>query len=140
MKTSQGTTTTIIIITNAGTNKWYMHNPTTVLENETRKLLWDSEMRTDHLISARRPNLTIIKKKKKKKKKREICKIVDVALPADHRVKLKENEKKDKYLNLARELKKLWNIKVTFIPIVIGALGTVTEELIKGLEELEIRG
>ena len=33
------------------------------------------------------------------------------------------------YLNLARELKKLWNIKVTIIPIVIGAFGTVTKGL-----------
>ena len=32
------------------------------------------------------------------------CRIVDFAVPADHRVKLKENEKKDKYLNFAREL------------------------------------
>ena len=31
------------------------------------------------------------------------------------------------------------NMKVAFIPIVIGALGTVTEESIKGLEDLEIR-
>ena len=29
---------------------------------------------------------------------------------------------------------------MTFIPIVIGALGTVTEGLLKGLEDLEIRG
>ena len=36
------------------------------------------------------------------------CKIVDFAVPADLRVKLKECEKKDKYLNLSRELKKLW--------------------------------
>ena len=35
-----------------------------------------------------------------------ICKIVDFAVPVDHRIKLKECEKKDKYLNLARELKK----------------------------------
>ena len=33
-------------------------------------------------------------------------KIVDFAVPVDHRIKLKESEKKDKYLNLARELKK----------------------------------
>ena len=58
---------------------------------------------------------------------------------ADNRVKLKENEK-DKYLDLVRELKKLWNMKVTFIPIVIGVLGTITGVLIKGLEELEVRG
>ena len=31
-------------------------------------------------------------------------------------------------------------MKVTSIPIVIGSLSTVTEELIKGLEDLEIRG
>ena len=26
------------------TNKWYMHNPTSVLENETNKLLWDFDI------------------------------------------------------------------------------------------------
>ena len=31
---------------------------------------------------------------------------MDCSLPADHRIKLKECEKKDKYLDLARELKK----------------------------------
>ena len=60
--------------------------------------------------------------------------------PADHRINLKECEKKDKYLNLARELKKLWNIKVTIIPIEIGAFGTVTKRLIKGLEDMEVGG
>ena len=39
------------------------------------------------------------------KKKKKTCKIVDFAVPADHRIKLKECEKKDKYLDLARELK-----------------------------------
>ena len=65
---------------------------------------------------------------------------MDFAVQADHRIKLKESEKKDKYLNLARELKKLWNMKVTVIPLVIGALGTVTKGLVKGLEDLKIRG
>ena len=52
---------------------------------------------------------------------------MDFAVPADHRVKLKESEKKDKYLDLTRELKELWNMKVMVIPIVIGVLGTVTK-------------
>ena len=41
-----------------------------------------------------------------------------------------------------RELKKkkLWNMKVAIIPIVIGALGTITEEVILRLEKLAIRG
>ena len=117
------------------TNKWYMHNPAPVLENDTHKLLWDFSIHTDHLISTRRPDLIIINKKKKR-----TCKIVDFAVPADHRIKLKVWEKKDKYLDLARELKKLWNMQVTIIPIVIGAFGTVTKGLLKGLQELEVSG
>ena len=37
-------------------------------------------------------------------------------------------------------MKKLWKMKVTIIPIVIGAFGTVTEGLLKRLEDLEITG
>ena len=42
------------------TNKWYMHNPAAVQENDTHKLLWDFDIQTDHLISVRRPDLIII--------------------------------------------------------------------------------
>ena len=73
-------------------------------------------------------------------KKKKICKIVDFAVPANVRINLKECEKRDKYLNLARELKKVWNMKVTIIPIVIGAFGTVTKGLLKGLKDLEVGG
>ena len=72
--------------------------------------------------------------------KKRTCKIVDFAVPADHRIKLKECEKKDKYLDLARELKKQWNMQVTIIPIVIGVFGTVTKGLLKGLEVLDVGG
>ena len=53
---------------------------------------------------------------------------------------MKECEKKDKYLDLARELKKLWNMKATIVPIVIGAFGTITKGLLKGLVDLEVGG
>ena len=112
-----------------------MHNPAPVLENYSHKLLWDFNIKTDHLIPARRPDLIIINKKKKR-----ICKIVDFAVSVDHRINLKESEKKDKYLDLTRELKKLWNMKVTIVPIVIGALCTITKGLLKGLEDLEVGG
>ena len=46
-----------------------MHNPESVLENETPKILWDFEIQMDHLISARRLDLVIVKKKKRKKRK-----------------------------------------------------------------------
>ena len=53
------------------------------------------------------------------------------------RINLKESEKKDKYLDLARKLKKLWHMKVTSVPIVIGALSTISKGL-KGLENLKV--
>ena len=77
-----------------------MHNPAPVLENDTHKLLWDFDIQKDHLTSASRPDLIIIYKIKK------ISKIIDFAIPADHRIELKECEKRDKNLDLARELKK----------------------------------
>ena len=61
--------------------------------------IWDFDIQKDLLISTRRPDLVIVDKKKR------TCGIVDFAVPTDQRVKLKESEKKDQYLDLARELK-----------------------------------
>ena len=64
------------------------------------KICRDFEMQTDHLIPARRPNLVIINKKKR------TSGIMDFTVPADHEKKIKENKKRDKYLNFAKDLKK----------------------------------
>ena len=82
------------------------------------------DIQTDHQIQTRPYNNQ--QQKKRKKKRKRTCKVVDFAVPADHRVKLKESEKKDKYPDLARESKKLWKMKVTIILILIGAFDTVT--------------
>ena len=41
---------------------------------------------------------------------------MNFTVPAKPRVKIKENEKRDENFELARELKKLWNMNVTVIP------------------------
>ena len=79
------------------TTKWYMHKPESVLENKIHKNLWDFEIKTDHLISARRPDLVLIKKKER------ISCFVDFDIPEDHRGKMKECKKIDKYLDLTRD-------------------------------------
>ena len=53
--------------------------------------------------------------------------------------KSKKMKKRDN-LDLARELRKLWNMKVTVVPLVIGVLRTVPKGLERGLEELKIGG
>ena len=85
-------------------------------------------------------HVTMFRPCNNQQKKKRTCQILDFAIQGDHRVKLKESKRKHKYLDLARELKNLWNMKVMFISMVIGALGTVTKGLELGLEDLQIRG
>ena len=60
-------------------------------------------------------------------KQERICKIIDVAVPNDSRVNAKEQEKIEKYQELRWEVAKLWKMKkVEVIPVVVGALGTIT--------------
>ena len=55
-------------------------------------------------------------------------------------MKIKKREKMDEYLDIAREVIKLWNMGVTVITIVIGALRMVPKGLERGLKGLKIGG
>ena len=68
-------------------------------ENETHQILWDSETQTDLLTPTRGTDLVLINKQK-------TCSLVDFTISADHQEKIKEYEKKDKYLGFAKEIKK----------------------------------
>ena len=60
-----------------------------------------------------------------------MCYLIDIAVPGDIWVASKENEKVQKYQDLAREL--LWQIKVKVVPVVMGALVTIPKALEKHL-------
>ena len=65
---------------------------------------------------------------------------MDLAISADRKVEMKESKKIDKYLDLARELKEQWKMRVTVVLMVDGALGMVSKGLERNLEESKIRG
>ena len=121
-----------------------MHNPKSVQENQMHKFLWDFEIQTDHLIVARWPDIVIVTKKNKKTKKKKTKKIENLlnselcyfSSPQS------ENERKRKVRQLPSPClknKQIWNMKVTVVPIVISALGTISKGLVQRLEDLEIR-
>ncbi len=62
------------------------------VQGETRLGRQGDPLANVQKIPARRPDLIIINKRKR------ICKIVDFAVPVDHRINLKVSEKKDKCL------------------------------------------
>ena len=53
------------------------------------------------------------------------CKIIDVAIPEDCGVRAKEDEKVEKYQDLARDVRRLQAVRTTVVPVVVGALGSV---------------
>ena len=60
--------------------------------------------------------------------------LTDVSIPADRNVVQKEAEKKLKYKSLCIEIQRMWNLKCTIVPVIIGATGIVTRSLRKNLE------
>ena len=91
------------------------------MENEHVKLLWDFNMQTDRTIEARRADRILIDKII------EECKIIDVAVPGDTKVGKKEEEKIEKYRDLAIEIGRIWKKRANTVPIVIGALETISK-------------
>ena len=89
-----------------GGDKWYEHEPGSVLENEDYKIFWDFSIMTNHVIEARRPDLVVVDKKERS------CKIIDFAVPGDSRIDEKEKDKIDTYQDMGRELQKIWNVNI----------------------------
>ena len=98
------------------------------------KILWDFDIQTDHVIQHRRPDIVIVYKKERK------CQLIDIAIPGERRVELKEHEKVDNYNKLKREVKKIWSLTyVNIVSIIVGALGTTPKNLKDWLGELELK-
>ena len=115
-------------------SKNYEHivdNTIAVLENEAVKLLLDFSIQTESKSKHNWPVIVVIEKNSKK------CYIIDVACPSDTRIEKKEMEKEDAYCDLKYEIFKVYKgevNKVLIIPVIIGALGSVTKRFKSYLE------
>jgi len=81
----------------------------------------------DRVIEHRRPGIVVVDKDNKR------VLLIDIAVPADARVEEKEQEKMDRYQDLARELKRLRKVETK----VVGSLWTVSNSLEKNLKKAE---
>ena len=61
-------------------------------------------------------------------KKDRSCKIIDFAVPGDSRIEEKEKDKIAKYQDLGRELRKILNVKMKIIPLVVRSLGAIPKQ------------
>ena len=114
------------------TDKWYQHTPETVIHNKDNNLtiMWDMPVNTDRTITANRPDIIV------KDSVNSTCKLIDMTVPSDRNIALKEIEKKSKYKDLELEIQRMWHMKTIVIPVVVGALGTVKKGMIENIEKV----
>ena len=100
--------------------KRYKHKPLPCTEIESFKVLWDFKCQKDNIIDHRRPDVIIADKSSKK------AQIVDFSFPADHGIEVSQQMKIKNYQDLKCELlQKLWHLKISVVPIVVGSVGII---------------
>ena len=112
--------------------RWCEHEPKTVTWNDSVTILWDMPIHTDRTIAANRPDIVL------KNKKDKICLPVDMTVSLDTNTSVKATQKFTKYKDLEMEVERMWGLKTTTVPVVMGALGTIKKYM--GNCSYKIRG
>ena len=93
-------------------------------------ILWDFLIRTDRTIQVNRPDIVI------KHNQNKTCQLIDVSVPSDSNISVKEFEKLSKYKDLEIEIAKMWKMKTKTIPAIVGALGMIKKRIQKYFNEI----
>ena len=99
---------------------WGEYKPSKVIENKNATVLWDFDIHTDRTIQANRPDIVV-------KNHNDKTFLIDMSVASDTNVSLKIFEKLSKCKDLEIEVTKMWHLKTTTLPVVIGALVIVAK-------------
>ena len=113
-------------------DKWFSHQPKSVLQNYKCKTLRNFTIQTNKEIEHRRADNVVIDKENRE------CKIFDITFPKDQNINVKEVAKVNKYQDLRLQVQKLWDVKATVISNVVGGLGTLIQKLENHLKTIGI--
>ena len=101
-----------------------------MVETKVATILSDFSIHTDITIQANKPDITI------KDHKAKTCKLIDFAFPMDINISPKEFENLSKYSDLHIEVERMWQVKTSIIPIIVGAFGLMKKGSAKHLEKI----
>ena len=95
-------------------DKWYDHQPLPTAENGEVRITWDMTIYTDKVLKHNGPDITLVHKDTEK------WTLISIVVPADQNITRTEEEKVEKYQELAFEIRRIHGAsKVTTVPIVI---------------------
>ena len=103
--------------------RWYGHEHITVTRKDSITILWDMSIHTDRTITANRPDIVL------KNKKEKTCLLTDMTKPLDINTSVNTMEKLNKYKDLEIKVERMWGLKTTTVPVVMGALGTIKKDM-----------
>ena len=83
--------------------RWYEHEPKTVIENDSVTILWEMSLHTDRTIAANRPDIVL------KNKKDKTCLLIHMTIPLDTSASVKTTEKLTKHKDLEIEVERMWH-------------------------------
>ena len=83
--------------------RWYEHEPKTVIENDSVTILWEMSLHTDRTIAANRPDIVL------KNKKDKTCLLMHMTIPLDTSTSVKTTEKLTKHKDLEIEVERMWH-------------------------------
>ena len=111
-------------------NEWYRHVPNVVTERDDGKatIYWDKPIKTDRKVVYNRPDVVKIGSEE------NTWYIVDFAIPIDHHVKKKVEEKIDKYMDLAAEVRRQFRAKTVIVTLLESLEKSEIEDIIGSLQ------
>ena len=87
-------------------------------------IYWNCGILTDRTINCNKPDIIIREGKK--------VNIIEISIPHDINIAVKERDKRLKYQDLRVEIERMWNVKAEVTPVIIGHTGMVK----KGIKRL----
>ena len=103
--------------------RWYEHEPMTITRKDSITILWDMSIHTDRTIPANQPDIVL------KNKKGKTCLFIDTTIPLETNISVNTMEKLNKYKNLEIKVERMWGLKTTTVPVVMGALSTIKKDM-----------
>ena len=115
-------------------DEWYKEVPDEIRKSkdESIEIWWDRSVETTQKLEHNRPDVTVLDHTSK------MWTFVDFSVPWDKNVRVKEDEKVDRYAPLGKEIRKMYGVKTRLVPLVVDSLGVVSSRLEGHLSELGI--
>ena len=107
--------------------------PPAILKVNGAEVWWDRQVTTLTKIPHNKPDIIIWDGTNNE------CKIIDICVPLDTNLELRDTTKRNNYVELVDQLQRIYpKYKYCIIPIIIGALGTVPKNLKESLKKVGI--